>query len=188
MDETMHAYLDAKIQYETLSADRTLQVEDEVLSSFYHSFLALPCMTVEADPNAPVTVADAALLLSSMSLDEARALRDGSATGFQVTMDVKKAEPSENDRTLLVSPEDAALTDCYEITLTKTLSDNSKVLSSSSAVYQLRLRRPFSSPSSLRPYPKDTGEAIMPLPSIMPGARNRPSPSFPTVPKTARKS
>ena len=34
--ETMHAYLDAKIQYETLSADRTLQVEDEVLLSLIH--------------------------------------------------------------------------------------------------------------------------------------------------------
>ena len=146
----MHAYLDAKIQYETLSADRTLQVEDEVLSSFYHSFLALPCMTVEADPNAPVTVADAALLLSSMSLDEARALRDGSATGFQVTMDVKKAEPSENDRTLLLSLlKDAALTDCYEITLTKTLSDNSKVLSSSAVTEMpLPLTLHFPLPSS----------------------------------------
>ena len=82
-----NAYLDAIIQYRSLSANRTTSVSQDTLLAFYRTLAKHPKIEFDIDNKGPVSISDYTALLDSMTLEDAKGLRDGTVSHLSISID-----------------------------------------------------------------------------------------------------
>lgn len=125
-NEQRDAYLDAKIQYETLSASRTPSVSQDTLLAFYRSFAKLSEIDFDVDNKGPVSISDYTALLDSMTLDEAKGLKDGTISNFSIQINVSDniyLNTQQRDL-ILAKKKDGIIADSYSIDLKKIITQS----------------------------------------------------------------
>ena len=124
--ELRDAYLDAKIQYEALSATRTPSVSQDTLLAFYRSFAKLSEIDFDVDNKGPVSISDYTALLDSMTLDEAKGLKDGTISNFSIQINVSgNINLSTQQRDLILAKKkDGIIADSYSIDLKKIITQS----------------------------------------------------------------
>ena len=80
-----HLYLDAIIQYRSLSANRTTSVSQDTLLAFYRTLAKHPKIEFDIDNKGPVSISDYTALLDSMTLEDAKGLRDGTVSHLSIS-------------------------------------------------------------------------------------------------------
>lgn len=118
-----NAYLDAIIQYRSLSANRTTSVSQDTLLAFYRTLAKHPKIEFDIDNKGPVSISDYTALLDSMTLEDAKGLRDGTVSHLSISIDVKDTNLNTQQRDMIkAAKKDAVITDSYNISLKKSVT------------------------------------------------------------------
>lgn len=121
--EQGNAYLDAIIQYKSLSANRTTSVSQDTLLAFYRTLEKHPKIEFDMDNKGPVSISGYTGLLDSMTLEEAKGLRDGTVSRFSIRIDVKETNLNPQQRDLIkAAKKEASIADSYNIQLIKSVT------------------------------------------------------------------
>ncbi len=116
-------YLDAIIQYKSLSANWTTSVSQDTLLAFYRTLAKHPKIDFDIDNKGPVSISDYTALLDSMTLEDAKGLRDGSVSNFSISINVEEVFLNETQSALIkAAKKDAVIVDNYNIILEKSVT------------------------------------------------------------------